>query len=284
MRVGSGHFTYDRVDGWLKPPADWHLGWISSIATDHLGRVYCFNRGTRPLTVFSREGEVIGHWGDDTLCWAHGVYLDRHEQLWLTDQYAHVVWVYDTDGTLKRRIGFPYLTSATDGLFNQPTNTFVTPDGMIYVSDGYGDTKCHRFHPNGAHAVTWGEPGHGPGQLLDPHGIWVLPDDRVLVADRANNRIQVFDPDGGYLTEWGDIPLPTDFYVYEERGAIFITELHRGVTVLDFDGKLITRWADEPRDPNRIGGPHDIWIDDQGALYVAEVGLDGALHKYVLVR
>ena len=162
MRVGSGEFTYDYVDGWLKLPPDWYLGWIGSIATDRLGRVYCFNRGTRPMTVIGREGEVIGHWGDAELCYAHGVFLDRHEQLWLTDQHAHVVWIYGTDGTLKGRLGYPYVTSASAGLFNQPTNTYVTPDGTIFVSDGYGDTKCHRFDPDGRHAVTWGEPGKRP--------------------------------------------------------------------------------------------------------------------------
>ena len=111
----------------------------------------------------------------------------------------------------------------------------------------------------------------------------MLPDNRVLVADRENDRIQVFDPDGVYITEWGDIPLPSDFYVDEDRGAIFVSELNRGITILDFDGKVITRWA-EDRAPDRIGGPHGIWVDDQGAVYVAEVGGDSYLHKYVPAR
>ncbi|MCY4110801.1 MAG: hypothetical protein OXF96_02535 [Chloroflexi bacterium] len=284
MRVGSGDFTYDYVDGWLKLPPDWSLGWIGSIATDRLGRVFCFNRGTRPMTVLGREGEVIGHWGDAEICYAHGVFMDRHERLWLTDQLAHVVWIYGTDGTLHGRLGYPYVTSASAGLFNQPTNTFVTDDGSIYVSDGYGDTKCHRFDAAGRHELSWGEPGTGPGQFALPHGIWVLRDGRVLVADRENDRIQVFDRDGAYITEWGDIPLPSDFYVDEERGAVFVSELNRGITVFDLDGKVITRWAQEREPPDRIGGPHGIWVDDQGAIYVGEVGADSYLHKWVPAR
>ena len=123
----------------------------------------------------------------------------------------------------------------------------MTDDGSIFVSDGYGDTKCHRFDAAGRHELTWGEPGNGPGQFALPHGIWVLEDGRVLVADRENDRIQVFDRDGVYITEWGNIPLPSDFYVDEDRGAIFVSELNRGIAIFDFDGKVITRWAQERR-------------------------------------
>ena len=78
--------------------------------------------------------------------------------------------------------------------------------------------------------------------------------------------------------------MPSDFYVDEDRGVIFVTELNRGVTIFDFDGRVITRWAQDRVPPDRIGGPHGIWVDDQGAVYVAEVGGDSYLHKWVPVR
>ena len=284
MRVGSGDHTYEVVEDWLKLPDDWSLGWIGSIVTDRSGRVYCFNRGKHPLTVFDREGNVVDHWGDDLLCYAHGVFMDHSERLWLTDQHAHVVWVCNTVGELQWRLGYPHVTSVDGGLFNQPTNAHVSPDGSIYVSDGYGDTKCHRFAADGTLQVSWGEPGDGPGQFARPHAIWALSDDRVLVADRENNRVEIFDPDGEYITEWPDIPLPTDFYVDEDAGVIYLTELHRGIMLLDLDGKLITRWGEHGQGPGQYWGPHGIWVDDHGAIYMAEVVRDSHLHKFVPVR
>ena len=299
MRVGAGAHTYDLVEGWVKLPDNWTLGWIGSIATDSQGRVFSFNRGTHPMTVFDREGSVLGHWGDDILSIGHGVFMDKHEQLWLTDTYAQVVWVYNTEGELQRRIGRPnrtrkwlpsYAVEAEigGGLFTDPTNAWVTDDGTIFVADGYGDTVCHRLSPDGQVEKTWGsaEPGTGPGEFVLPHGICVLPDDRVLVADRENARIQVFDRDGVYQEEWTDgLVLPADFYVDTDAGAIYVADCGGAVVVLDFDGAVITSWGQAHREQRGLGifsvSPHGIWKDDEGALYVGEVGGNDLLHKFV---
>ncbi len=308
MRVGAGAHTYELVEGWAKLPDNWTLGWIGSIGTDSQGRVFCFNRGTHPMTVFDRDGNVIGHWGDDVLSIGHGVFMDQHEHLWLTDVYSQVVWVYNTEGELQRRIGRPHRTrgwlpgypagvndaskeaDVGGGLFTDPTNTWVTPDGTIFVADGYGDTVCHRLSPDGQVEKTWGsaKPGTGPGEFALPHGICVLPDDRVLVADRENGRVQVFDRDGVYLDEWTDgLVLPADFYVDTDASAIYVADCGGAVTVLDFDGAIIASWGEAHRDQRGLGmfavSPHGIWKDDQGALYVCEVGANDLLHKFVPV-
>jgi sugar lactone lactonase YvrE len=284
MRVGSGVHTYETVDGWAKLPENWNLGWIGGIATDRSGRVYCFCRGTHPMVVFDREGEVVDHWGEDLLNHAHGVFLDHQEQLWLTDRYAQVVWVYDLAGKLQRRLGYPYFTSDQGGLFNHPTNTYLQPDGTIYVSDGYQAAHCHRFAADGTLQLTWGTPGTGPGEFDLPHGIWVLPEDRVLVADRENHRIQLFTPDGEYLDQWTGLRLPMDVFVDADAGVIFLAEGGSRITLLDLDGEVITQWGEPGDGPAQYQGPHDIWVDDQGAIYVAEVGRSNFLHKLVPVR
>ena len=92
---------------------------------------------------------------------APGVFLDRNERLWLTDRYAHVVWVCDTEGRVVRRLGYPNVTSADGGFFNHPTNTHIAADRSIYVSDGYGDARCHHFAPDGRLMHSWGEPRLG---------------------------------------------------------------------------------------------------------------------------
>ena len=284
MRVGSGAYTYETVDGWAKLPEHWSLGWIGGIATDRNGRVYCFCRGTHPMIVFDREGNVVDHWGEDLLNHAHGVFMDHRERLWLTDRYAQVVWVYDTAGRLQRRLGHPYFTDEAGGFFNHPTNTYVKRDGTIYVSDGYQAAHCHRFSPGGTPELTWGAPGAGPGQFDLPHGIWVLPDDRVLVADRENHRIQLFSPDGEYLDQWTGLASPMDFYVDAAAGVIYLAEGGARITLLDFEGKVITQWGERGEGPGQYEAPHDIWVDDEGAIYVAEVARSDYLHKLVTAR
>ena len=189
MPVGSGAHRYAHVQGWPQLPAGITLGWIGSVGVDSQGRVYCFCRGTHPMVVFDADGRIVDTWGDDLLNHAHGVWVDADEHLWLTDRFAHVIWVTTTDGRVVRRIGYPNMTSAEGGHFNHPTNTHIGSDGSIYVSDGYGDARCHRFAPSGALLNSWGEPGTGPGQFDLPHSIWALSDDRILVADRENHRI-----------------------------------------------------------------------------------------------
>ena len=91
------------------------------------------------------------------------------------------------------------------GPFNSCTKVSIAPNGDLYVSDGYGNARVHRFSPKGELLQSWGEPGTGPGQFHLVHGVLVLPDGRVLVADRENDRIQFFSPDGEYLEQWTDV-------------------------------------------------------------------------------
>ncbi|MBM4437057.1 MAG: hypothetical protein FJ029_07465 [Actinobacteria bacterium] len=284
MRFGSGAHTYELVQGWHKLPPQWTLGWIGSIGTDSQDRVYCFNRGTHPMVVFDRDGHVVDRWGDAWVNHAHGVFVDQREHLWLTDRFAQVVWVATTGGVVLRKLGFPNVTSDQRGLFNHPTNTYVAADGTIFVSDGYGAARCHRFAPSGRLELTWGSPGDGPGQFKLPHGIWALPDGRVLVADRENNRIQVFTRDGVWLATWPDFLQPSDFYVDSPACAIYVAELGGRVTILDFDGKIVARWGERGPGPGQFKCPHGIWVDRHGAIYIGEVQRDDALFKFVPVH
>jgi streptogramin lyase len=165
----------------------------------------------------------------------------------------------------------------------------VAKSGDVYVSDGYANARVHRFGLDGELLQSWGEPGPGRGQFHTPHSLWVLDDGRVMVADRQNERIQFFGPDGGYLGEWTDIQRPQDLFV-DAHGLVYVAELswlpgddapRRGtvtayipprVSVFDLSGNLLLRWSDpDPTKPGYFSAPHGIWVDDEGALYLAEV-------------
>ncbi len=147
----------------------------------------------------------------------------------------------------------------------------------------------HQFSPSGTLKRSWGVPGTGPGQFYLPHGIAVGADGRVFVCDRESDRIQIFSPDGEYLSEWTDTQRPTHI-VFDEQGRAYVSELwwHKGqtsrrhgvtqepkhgrVSVFDEDGRLLARWGTpEATKPGSFAAPHGLAVDSKGAVYVAEV-------------
>jgi hypothetical protein len=159
----------------------------------------------------------------------------------------------------------------------------------LYVTDGYGNCKVHHFAPSGELIESWGEPGTGPGQFHLPHGLCVATDGRVFVADRENDRLQVFTPAGRFLEQWTDVQRPTNLTM-DGEGNLYVAELWwrvgdrslvHGETVADrpgrvsvFDatGRLVARWGGADRcAPGNFVAPHDLCVDSLGDLYVAEV-------------
>ncbi len=94
----------------------------------------------------------------------------------------------------------------------------------MYVSDGYGNARVHRFAPDGKLLGSWGEPGAGPGQFHVPHGIAVDRHGTVYVADRENSRLQLFSPAGEFVTEWTDIARPCEIFI-DAEDHVFVAEL-----------------------------------------------------------
>ena len=161
-------------------------------------------------------------------------------------------------------------------------------NGDLFASDGYGNARVHHFTPMGELRTSWGEPGDEHGAFNIPHSVLVLADDRVLVCDRENNRIQIFDLDGHYLDEWGDLARPDDVCV-DDAGTVYVAELGERaalfpfmtppwgqnrparISLLDLDGNVLTRWSDDPSDGLELVAPHGIAVDARGNLYVGEV-------------
>jgi DNA-binding beta-propeller fold protein YncE len=175
------------------------------------------------------------------------------------------------------------------GPFNRPTNIAVGPKGDFYVSDGYGNCRVHQFSPKGQLKRSWGTPGTGPGQFYLPHGIACAADGRVFVCDRESDRIQIFSPDGEYLSEWTDTQRPTHL-VFDSKGRVYVTELawHPGdeskslgpikkfrqarMSVFDKDGQVLARWGTpEVTAPGSFAAPHGLALDSRNDLYVSEV-------------
>jgi hypothetical protein len=173
--------------------------------------------------------------------------------------------------------------------FNRPTGIAVAPNGELYASDGYGNARVHRFAADGRLIQSWGSPGVGPGQFHVPHGIEVAPDGRVLVADRENDRIQVFGPLGEFLEQWTDVQRPCDLCL-DRQGRVVVCELawvpgecsqvhgpiHEKlparISILTLDGEVLERGSNSDGSiPGALCAPHALCLDSHGDLYVGEV-------------
>lgn len=287
VTVGTGKYTYELVEDWEKLPQGWALG-QTAIVTDAQDRVYLFNRSDHPLVVLDREGNFLASWGEGVLSDAHGMYIDTDENIYLPVKNSHVVLKYDLQGNQLMTLGtwdqpsdtgwsgdYQDTVQRAAGPFNRPSDVALSPEGEVYISDGYGNARVHKFTADGTFIKSWGTPGKtAPGEFHVPHGVWVHTDDRVFVADRENNRIQIFSPEGDYLAQWDGFARPCDIYIDQDQ-VVFVPELDGFMSILSIDGALLSRWSG-PTD----AGAHAIWVDSHGDLYINQ-NLEGQrLLKY----
>jgi hypothetical protein len=305
MIVGQGEYRYELVEGWEQLPQGWHHGDVAGVATDDRDRVYVFNRGEHPLIVYERDGAFVQSWGEGVFKRPHGITI--HQGIvYLADDSDHTVRKFTLDGELLQTLGTlnqpsdtgykaPSLTTITrgGGPFNRPTRLSVGPNGDLYVSDGYGNARIHRFSAKGELLQSWGGPGTGPGQFNLPHSVWAHSDGRVFVCDRENERVQIFGPEGEYLSEWTNMNRPGDLAI-DADGRVYIGEMNwwqghyaltgfqwtenrmARMTVRDLQGNVLSHFGDELKDQDpcaaaKFTSPHGICVDSEGDIYVGEV-------------
>ena len=208
--LGSGEHRYRVVENWAKLPDGWNLTDVASVAVDSKDRIYVFNRGAHPMVVLDREGNFITSWGEGLFNRAHGLHIDADDNLYCTDDGDHTVRKCSADGKVLLTIGIPNKPAPfmSGEPFHRCTHTALSPKGEIYVSDGYGNACVHKYTPDGKLIKTWGEPGTDPGQFNIVHNIVTDADGWVYVADRENHRVQVFDGNGKYETQWNNLHRP----------------------------------------------------------------------------
>lgn len=288
--VGSGEYTYEALPAWGMLPEGWTLGDVGAIAIDARDNVYVFNRGDHPMVVFDREGNFLRSWGEGVFHRAHGIHIGPDELLYCTDDGDHTVRKCTLDGKILLEIGIPGRPSnyMSNEPFNRCTHTALSPSGDIYVSDGYGNACVHKYAPDGRRLFCWGAPGADRGQFNLPHNVCCDADGWVYVADRENHRIQVFNGDGKYETQWNNLHRPSGLFMTGGKCPVcYVGEigpymdvnrntpnLGPRVSILDHKGELIGRLTGAPGpapEPGRFLSPHGLAADSRGDLYVGEV-------------
>src|SRR5580658_11008989 len=227
---------FDSVPNLLKLPPDLYLGEVSGVALNSKGHIFIYSRGnsTGPayaataaqLLEFGPDGRYIREIGKNLYAWsfAHAVRVDKDDNIWAVDKGSDMMIKFNPEGRVTMVFGRKKEASdegaeawkhpnpplpAVNGQFRQPTDVTWDPQGNIFFSDGYINSRVAKYDKNGRWVKSWGTPGNKPGEFNTPHSIAADAKRNIYVADRGNRRIQVFDPDGGFLREITiDMPVP----------------------------------------------------------------------------
>ena len=286
--IGTGRFTYETVEGWAEIPAGYEFPDASGVTVDSQDNVYILNRGAHPVIVLDKDGKFVRSWGEGEFDQrAHGIHCSPDDFIWTVNDSQHCIKKYTPEGKLVLTIGVEGQQAEkwSGNPFNRPTNMAVSPNtGDVYVTDGYGNSRVHRYTAEGKHVVSWGAPGVDPGEFQVPHNVVIDQDENVYVTDRENYRLQVFDSNGNLKNIWQNIYRPQAMCM-DREGIIYVGEMlmdtelsdypkvgHR-LNAYDRSGERLARVGDSMigDGPTQFIAPHGFGVDSQGNLYVGEV-------------
>ena len=289
---------YHVVHDWPVLPDGRDLGAVSGVGVDSHDNVIVFHRNERnwpssdelvttpialpTVTIFDgRTGQVLTEWGANQFAMPHGLTVDNQDNIWLTDVALQQVYKFSRDGHLLMTLGERGVAGNDPAHFNRVTDVAVAPDGSFFVSDGYRNSRVMKFSRTGAFLMQWGTKGSGPGEFNVPHAITLDKRGRVYVADRQNDRVQIFDGSGRYIGEWKSREIGRPYglrlgpdgtaYIADGGEQPEIPPYRSGVAVVSQDGKQIYRLGRWGNYDGQFEVAHAIAIASDGSLYVADI-------------
>lgn len=299
--LGEGAHRYEAIHDWGALPAEIKYGNTHGVVEDSQGNIYVHHtvnaasESADTMVVFDAEGKFIKSWGKEFKGGAHGLHIRKEggtEYLYLCDTKQALVTKRTLNGEEVWTIGYPdqaeQYKPGADGKKQKysPTNVAIAPNGDIYVGDGYGSSYINVYDNKGGYKFTFGGKGAEPGKMDCPHGLWIDTRGKtpvLVVADRGNNRLQLFDLAGKHLAFSGGVNRPCHFN--EHNGMVVVPDLGARVTLLDRNNKVITHLGDDsllnmwstvrkqPRDtftPGKFVCPHGACFDHNGNIFVVE--------------
>lgn len=289
------HDSYKLVKDWPNLPEGFVLGQPTGLGIDRENNLVVFHRAGRPwmypppeekienntiITIDSETGEVLKNWGASLFLMPHGLEIDGDNNIWISDVGLQQILKFNQNGELLKVIGEATIRGNDSVHFRLPTDIATAPDGSFYVSDGYGNSRVVKYSRDNSFLLERGK--NGPDRILNkgtnegefntPHGIDLDKNMNVYVADRENNRIQKFNSEGNFLTQWQNKSAHLLYSVAVDHKnnyllAIDYDSIAKASSILrfDFDLNLDMQF----NNPNTRY--HDIAIDDEGTIYVADI-------------
>jgi len=286
---------YQKLAEWPKPPqgdqgvpSGWNFIQVTSLAVEKNGNILLMHRGDDPILEYRPDGELIGPWGNVRFsqgkvmpvnakyrdpaksgyqavygpaacsnCGAHEIRVDPDGNVWAVDAPGHVITEMNPQGHIVMTLGQRGTPGMTNDTFYLPTDVAFAPNGEIVVTDGYGNPRVVRFSHDGKFLGQFGVRGNGPGQFQLPHNVVIDARGNLYVADRDNQRVEVFDPTGKFLSEWDHVGALSSLVMTKDQ------HVWAGGVLRDLNGKAIGKLPGEGANAQAHGAA----VADNGDVY-----------------
>ena len=269
---------FESVPNLLKLPDDMHMGEAAGVAVNSKGNILVFHRSAHALLEFDGKGKFLRSLADGIFSNPHGLRVDSEDNIWTTDTVSHIVVKMNRHGRILMVLGVKgsareWHAAGHLRCFDEPNDIAFGASGEFYISQGHGkgESRVHKFDADGNFLKTWGGEGSGPGQFNVPHSIVTDAKGNVYVADRANQRIQVFDGEGTYLRESQHPGPPCGLCMCHDRKHIMMAHGHAGLIMkLDLQGKVLGSSGGQGKGPHQYGEAHFLALDRKEDIYIAD--------------
>ena len=263
------------VKDWTQLPAGWNFGETTGVAVDKSDNVWVFNRGPHPVIEFDKNGKFLRAWTEVPVNVAHGIKVAPDGNIWLVDVKGHQIIEFTPEGRVRMVLGVngkrPGSNETPYG-FNEPTAVSFLPNGDFYISDGYLNSRVAKYNRQGIFQFQWGRKGSGDGEFDLVHDVAIDKRGLVYVADRNNQRIQVFDATGKFITKWTGIGAAWGLAYSAAEDAMFMCDgVNNRIIQLNMKGEILGTLSEFGKVEGKLDFPHHMAVDSTGALYVAEV-------------
>lgn len=317
---------YQTVENWAKLPEGRIMGAVGKVVMDpdgeHIWAIIrceatepdrfgdeCLDSDLDPIIKFDQDGNVVESFGGGMFIWPHGIDVDKDGNVWVTesvsdsripegDKRGHQVFKFSPTGKVLMVLGKPGEPGTGEYEFNAPSDVVIADNGDIFIADGHSqdtNNRVMKYSSDGTFIKSWGKTGFGPGEFKSLHALDIDKRGRLFVADRGNNRLQIFDQEGNFIAQWTQFGKPSGL-CFDEHDNIYVADSESdnvqnpgwemGIRIGDADLGWVHYFIKLPTgDPREKGtnGAEFVAVDKYGNIFGGEPG-PRKLQKYVRVR